>query len=156
MTIEQNKNDAQDGGLRPGGQNVPDSSASPASTGGLPSRLAFRAARAAQARRGSLVAPVALTAAIVFAFATSNSYTLGQATTFLCFAMATVGLVLSLGVAGEFSLGQGAIFAVGAYVAAVCTTHYGLPFLLGCLIGIAGGVIVGLAVSCAALRVTGW
>src|SRR5579863_4925116 len=65
-------------------------------------------------------------------------------------AIVTVGVSLLMGRAGQVSLGQGAFYACGAYVAALVATH-GLPTVLGLLaapwFAACFAVIVGLRCS---------
>jgi branched-chain amino acid transport system permease protein len=56
------------------------------------------------------------------------------------FALATVGLNLLMGLAGQVSLGHAGFLGIGAYAVAVGPTHLGLPSWL-CVIG--GGAICG-------------
>ena len=52
------------------------------------------------------------------------------------FGVALIGVILALGMqllvsmAGLLSLGQGAFYGIGAYVSAVVTLHFGVPFML--------------------------
>lgn len=49
-------------------------------------------------------------------------------------AILALGLQLLVGMAGLLSLGQGAFYGIGAYVSAVLTLHFGVPFFLAFLI----------------------
>lgn len=74
---------------------------------------------------------------------------------FICiYSIASVGLMLLTGYAGQISIGHAAFFAIGAYTSSILTKE-GLPFLLafpaaGLMAGIAG-IIIGLP----ALRLSG-
>src|SRR6185312_694637 len=48
-------------------------------------------------------------------------------------AILALGLQLLVGMAGLLSLGQGAFYGIGAYVSAVLTLHFGVPFALAFL-----------------------
>src|SRR6185437_13258671 len=48
-------------------------------------------------------------------------------------AILALGLQLLVGMAGLLSLGQGAFYGIGAYVSAVLTLHFGVPFGLAFL-----------------------
>ena len=49
--------------------------------------------------------------------------------------------------AGVFSLGTAAFAAIGAYVAAIVVTTYGLPFWIGIVLAIVIGALVGAIVA---------
>jgi branched-chain amino acid transport system permease protein len=66
--------------------------------------------------------------------------------------MATFGLNLTVGYAGQMSLGQAAFFGIGAYVAAILL-KLGWPFLLVLLVAAVVCFLVGLALGFPALRV---
>lgn len=60
--------------------------------------------------------------------------------------IAAIGLNLTLGYAGQISLAQGAFVGIGAYTAAILTTHgssYPVAFVLGPLICLAVGWLLG-------------
>ncbi len=57
-----------------------------------------------------------------------TSFTYLQLSLMLVFAIAVLGLNLLTGFNGQISLGHGAFFAVGAYVAAIMIEHGGLPY----------------------------
>lgn len=57
-----------------------------------------------------------------------SSFTYLQLSLMLVFAIAVLGLNLLTGFNGQISLGHGAFFAVGAYVAAIMIEHAGLPY----------------------------
>jgi branched-chain amino acid transport system permease protein len=74
-----------------------------------------------------------LAAALVFLAACSlplflTDYRLFQATMVLVYAIAILGLNLLTGYTGQISLGHGAFFAMGAYVAAVLMEHAQFPY----------------------------
>ena len=66
--------------------------------------------------------------------------------------LATFGLILTVGYAGQMSLGQAAFFGIGAYVAAILL-KLGWPFLLVLLVAAVVCFLVGLALGFPALRV---
>jgi len=71
------------------------------------------------------------------------------------FIIATLGLNLVTGYAGQLSLGHSAFVAVGAYASGILASRYGVPFWVALpLAGIAAG-LVGVAFGAAALRVKG-
>ena len=58
--------------------------------------------------------------------------------------------------AGQSSFGQGAIFGVAAYSAAVATGLHAIPFAFSVIIGVLGAVVAGLIYAGTALRVQGY
>lgn len=64
-------------------------------------------------------------AAIPFA---SSGYHVFQLSQVLIYAIALVGLNLLTGYNGQISLGHGAFFAIGGYVAAILMTQFGAPY----------------------------
>ena len=70
----------------------------------------------------------------------------------MVYLMATFGLNLTVGYAGQMSLGQAAFFGIGAYVAAIALKA-GLPFLMVLPIAAIACFVVGLALGFPALRV---
>jgi branched-chain amino acid transport system permease protein len=70
-----------------------------------------------------------------------GSFRVGQFTQVLAYAVAILGLNLLVGYSGQISLGHGAFFALGAYVAAILIADHGFPHLL--TVPIAGRIRVG-------------
>ncbi|MBR0566785.1 branched-chain amino acid ABC transporter permease [Azoarcus sp. L1K30] len=71
-------------------------------------------------------------------------YALGQATLVTTYAIAGLGLVIIVGQAGQITLGQGALVALGAYVEALLAVRGVPPLLsmpLAVLLGAAGGAL---------------
>ncbi len=66
------------------------------------------------------------------------------------------GLNLSLGYAGELALGQPAIYATGAYVAAYMGAHGSTDILLQILAAIGAALVVGLLTGIPGLRLGSW
>ena len=68
-------------------------------------------------------------------------------TVIMLYSIAVFGLNIPGGMLGQLSLGQGAAFGIGAYVAAVMTTTHGWPMLytlpFALIIGIVAGLIMG-------------
>ena len=77
-------------------------------------------------------------------------------TTVAIYAVATLGLHVLLGMTGLFSMGHGAIMAVGAYAAAVLGTTYGWPAWATLPVaGLAAGTM-GILFAIPALRIKGF
>ena len=65
--------------------------------------------------------------AVALAFLLSN-YHLFQLTTVVAYAIAILGLDMLTGYTGQISLGHGAFYAVGAYVAAILMANFNVPY----------------------------
>jgi branched-chain amino acid transport system permease protein len=96
-----------------------------------------------------LVAGLAALVAIAAFAKRSEVYLL---TLTMVYLMATFGLNLTVGYAGQMSLGQAAFFGIGAYVAAIALKA-GIPFLAVLPIAGVACFVVGLALGFPALRV---
>ena len=98
---------------------------------------------------GLLVAGIAALAVLAAFAKRSEVYLL---TLYLVYLMATMGLNLTVGYAGQMSLGQAAFLGIGAYIAAL-GLKAGVPFLLVVPIAAIACFAVGLALGFPALRV---
>jgi branched-chain amino acid transport system permease protein len=104
---------------------------------------------------GRLIAlGVLLAAACVLPFVVSN-YRVFQLTLALVYAIALLGLNMLTGYNGQISLGHGAFYAIGAYVAAILMDKFGVPYWL--TIPAAGAVclVAGFLFGLPALRLEG-
>jgi branched-chain amino acid transport system permease protein len=81
-----------------------------------------------------------------------KSYGVYLFTTWLVFVIATMGLNLTVGYAGQKSLGHAAFFGIGAYTVAILMKA-GFSFWLGLPLAMAGCFVIGLALGFPALRV---
>lgn len=70
-------------------------------------------------------------------------------------AIASVGLTLTIGTAGQLSLGQAGFMAIGAYGTAYLMKGQGWPFLLALVASLVVTVVVGALVGYIALRLKG-
>jgi len=70
------------------------------------------------------------------------------------YAIATMGLNLLMGYAGQISLGHAAFFAIGAYVSAILTARYSVPCLPAAAAGVAlaGAVAYLIGLPCLRLK----
>ena len=85
-------------------------------------------ATAAGTRRLRLIGlAVLLVAACALPFLVSN-YRTFQFTLVLVYAIALLGLNILTGYNGQISLGHGAFYAIGAYVAAILMDRMGVPY----------------------------
>jgi branched-chain amino acid transport system permease protein len=96
-----------------------------------------------------LAAVLAALAAMALAMKRSDVYLI---TLYAVYLMATFGLNLTVGYAGQMSLGQAAFFGIGAYLAAILL-KLGWPFHLVLLVAAAVCFVLGLALGFPALRV---
>jgi branched-chain amino acid transport system permease protein len=115
-----------------------------------PQRTRARAISAAQATGLALL----LVGACVLPFVVSN-YRVFQFTLALVYAIALLGLNMLTGYNGQISLGHGAFYAIGAYVAAVLMDKFGVPYWL--TVPVAGAVclVAGFLFGLPALRFEG-
>jgi branched-chain amino acid transport system permease protein len=100
-------------------------------------------------KTGILVAALAAVAILAALAKRSDVYLLTLCSVYL---MATFGLNLTVGYAGQMSLGQAAFFGIGAYIAALALKA-GVPFFIVLLIAAIVCFFVGLALGFPALRV---
>ena len=101
--------------------------------------------------RGAIVLAVAVAAfAVLPVFL--KSYGTYLCTLFCVTLMATFGLNLTIGYAGQMSLGQAAFYGIGAYIAAI-SLKAGVPFFVVLPIAAVACFAVGLALGFPALRV---
>jgi branched-chain amino acid transport system permease protein len=89
-----------------------------------------------------LVPALVLAVACVLPFVVSN-YRVFQFTLVIVYAIALLGLNMLTGYNGQISLGHGAFYAIGAYVAAILMDKFGVPYWLtlpaaGAVCGLAG------------------
>ena len=71
------------------------------------------------------------------------------------YAIATMGLNLLMGYAGQISLGHAAFFALGAYVPAILTTRYEVPCIVAAALAVALVAAVAYVVGLPCLRLKG-
>ncbi len=111
-------------------------------------------AREALSRNQLVGLAVLLIAACVLPFLVSN-YRVFQFTLVLVYAIALLGLNMLTGYNGQISLGHGAFYAIGAYVAAILMDKFGVPYWL--TIPAAGAVclVAGFLFGLPALRLEG-
>lgn len=81
-------------------------------------------------------------------------YALAQLAMVATFAIAGLGVVIIVGQAGQISLGQGALLALGAYVQALLVRH-GVPALLALPLAVLAGMAGGWLASLPAQRLGG-
>jgi branched-chain amino acid transport system permease protein len=96
---------------------------------------------------GALIFAALLAAALALPFAVKG-FVVFQLTMVMIYAIAIMGLNLLTGFNGQFSLGHGAFFAIGAYTTAILMDRFGAPFAatlpFAALTSFAFGVLFGL------------
>ncbi|HTP62863.1 MAG TPA: branched-chain amino acid ABC transporter permease [Burkholderiales bacterium] len=105
-------------------------------------------------RREQIVLLMVLAAACALPFFVSN-YRIFQFTLVLVYSIVLLGLNMLTGYNGQISLGHGAFYAIGAYVAAILMDKYGVPYWA--TIPVAGVVclVAGFLFGLPALRLEG-
>ena len=104
--------------------------------------------------RDTLLGLVVVLVAGSLAFVVSD-YRLFQLTTMAIYAIAILGLGLVTGYNGQISLGHGAFYAVGAYVTAILTSLYDVPYWATLPASAAACAMIGFLVGLPALRLGG-
>jgi len=107
---------------------------------GAAPKTAPAAAHAAFSRRRLATVAALLAAACALPFLVSSYHTF-QLTLVLVYAIALLGLNILTGYNGQISLGHGAFYAIGAYVAAILMDKFGVPYWL--TVPVAGVVCLG-------------
>jgi branched-chain amino acid transport system permease protein len=97
---------------------------------------------------------VLLVLACVLPFVVSN-YRVFQFTLALVYAIALLGLNMLTGYNGQISLGHGAFYAIGAYLAAVLMDKFGMPYWLTVPLAGAACLVIGFLFGLPALRLEG-
>lgn len=101
---------------------------------------------ASSRQRVGRLAPIAVFVAILLlvpaVFTRVPFFTMATAVQMVLLSIATIGLTLLLGYAGQISIGQAAFYGVGAYTSAILTTRYGISPLVAILVG---AIIAGCA-----------
>lgn len=100
----------------------------------------------------AIAAGAALLLALVAIPQVLKNYGIHLLTSWLVFVIATMGLNLTVGYAGQKSLGHAAFFGIGAYTVAILMKA-GFSFWLGLPVTMAGCFVIGLAIGFPALRV---
>ena len=100
----------------------------------------------------SLVAATVLLVVLLAAPPMLKSYGVYLFTYWLIFVIATMGLNLTVGYAGQKSLGHAAFFGIGAYTVAI-VMKAGFSFWLGLPLAMLGCFVIGLGLGFPALRV---
>jgi branched-chain amino acid transport system permease protein len=84
-----------------------------------------------------------------------DAYPVFQLTLAMAQAIAVLGLSILIGYSGQFSLGHGAFFALGAYATAIMVDRWQIPYAMAIPAAGAAGLVAGLAFGLPALRIRG-
>ena len=103
-------------------------------------------------KRASLVAGLVIFALLLVVPPLLKNYGIYLFTYWLVFIIATMGLNLTIGYAGQKSLGHAAFFGIGAYTVAILMKA-GFSFWFGLPVAMLGCFVIGLALGFPALRV---
>lgn len=108
-------------------------------------------------RRLSIVAPLVFLAVLMASpWLGLNAFWQGQIVLMVAYALVVSGVNLTFGYAGELALGQVAVFATGAYVAAWLASNGVNDVILDVLAAAVAGAVVGLLSGLPGLRIGGW
>lgn len=66
-----------------------------------------------------------------------------------------VSLHIVIGITGQFSIGHAGFLAIGAYISAIATMKFGMPFIVAILIGALAAALAGIIVGIPTLRLRG-
>ena len=103
-------------------------------------------------KRLPLLIGLALTAVLLFVPPLLKNYGIYLFSYWLVFVIATMGLHLTIGYAGQKSLGHAAFFGIGAYTVAILLKA-GISFWVGLPLAMLGCFVIGLGLGFPALRV---
>jgi branched-chain amino acid transport system permease protein len=106
-------------------------------------------------RRGSIAGAVLLATALLLPQVVRNEYYLQVLTLAYVWAIATYGLNIILGFAGQLSLAHAGFFGIGAYTVGLLGTGYGVSFWTGLPAAVGLSAISGHAVGSLCLRSKG-
>jgi branched-chain amino acid transport system permease protein len=102
-----------------------------------------------------MLASAALAVLLVAVPMLGNGYIIYMACLVAINVIATVGLNITTGYTGLLSIGQAAFVGVGAYTAALCWLHFGIPLILAVPLAALAAFAVGLVVGVPSLRIRG-
>ena len=108
--------------------------------------------RQAQIRRGVLALLLLIACALPFLV---QEYRIFQLTMVFVYAVALMGLNMLIGFNGQFSLGHGAFFAIGAYTSAIMIDHWEISYVWTIPMAAVVSGIVGFLFGIPALRIHG-
>src|ERR1700752_293167 len=86
----------------------------------------------------------------------SGDVTINRFTDIALFGLVALGTNFTMGVAGEFAIGQMGLFAAAAYTSAILTTNHGWNFWPAAVVATLVAAVIGVIVAAPGLRVGGW
>lgn len=92
---------------------------------------------------------------LLFPFFAKNDYHLTVMSTAYIFAIATLGLNLLTGYAGQFNLAHSGFMAIGAYTVGILTVDHGWPFWSAFALSGVAAVVLGFFIGVLSLRLKG-
>ena len=92
---------------------------------------------------------------VLISSGTLNFYYQNMLITMCINIMLAVSLHIVIGITGQFSIGHAGFLAVGAYISAICTMNFGMPFATAILVGGVFAALAGLLVGIPTLRLKG-
>lgn len=98
---------------------------------------------------------ILLLVAVILPIVWSNDYVIDVAITALIWMVLNQSWNLQLGIGGIWNFGQLAIFAIGGYVAALVSLHWGIPPWLGMIMGGLAAALVSAVIGIPVLRLRG-
>jgi branched-chain amino acid transport system permease protein len=104
---------------------------------------------------GFIIGVVLLAATVIVLGLYGSTYILALGSKVAIFAIVILGLVLLVGFGGQISFGQNAFFGIGGYVAALASTSWGLPPLVGVILGALLACVVAAIIGFPTLRLRG-
>ncbi|RAH97041.1 branched-chain amino acid ABC transporter permease [Acuticoccus sediminis] len=116
------------------------------------STSATRRARARRRSLGGMAATLVVLAVFVALPFLLSNFGVSTLTKVLIYSLAILGLNLLTGINGQFSLGHGAFFAIGAYTTAILMVHFGVPYPLTLPVAAVVTFAIGVAFGLPALR----
>lgn len=105
--------------------------------------------------RNRIIVLGALAVATVVVGLTSNNFVVDTLVLALIFATFATAWNIAGGMTGLFSLGHGGLFAVGAYAPVLLKQYFGIPTILGVLIGALLATLAALIIGALSLRLRG-
>lgn len=92
---------------------------------------------------------------LVIPFVMNSGYHIQLATQLIIFVILFVGVDIAVGHAGLVSVAHGALFGIGAYVAAILTVDYAWPFFLTLPFAAVIASLFGLVIGLLTLKLAG-
>jgi len=99
---------------------------------------------------------ILLTAVLIWPLIPGMPYDVVSTGVLACeYCIVALSLVLLIGLVGQISLSQAALVGMGAFISAIATKRFGVPFPFTLLVGIVAGAATAATIGVVALRVRG-